>query len=47
VDEGGLTKEFFHLAVTELFEPKYGMFEQKHARFQWFEKRSFESAQTF
>ena len=30
MDEGGLTKEFFHLITQELFDPKFGMFTIKN-----------------
>lgn len=30
VDEGGVKKEFFHLLVTELFNPNYAMFLEKN-----------------
>lgn len=32
VDEGGVRKEFFHLLVTELFNPNYAMFIPKNVR---------------
>ncbi|KAF7722836.1 putative E3 ubiquitin-protein ligase HTD2 [Apophysomyces ossiformis] len=37
VDEGGVQKEFFHLIVRELFDPKYGMFTfNEESRLCWF-----------
>lgn len=42
VDEGGLTKEFFHLLISQLFSPQFGMFEVKNTRVWWFDHRSFE-----
>lgn len=42
VDEGGLTKEFFELAIAQLFKPEYGMFVVKNERYWWFDHRSLE-----
>ncbi|XP_025409259.1 ubiquitin-protein ligase E3A isoform X3 [Sipha flava] len=48
VDEGGVSKEFFHLIVEELFNPDYGMFviidsENGNPTY-WFNSFSFETA---
>ncbi|KAF0765438.1 ubiquitin-protein ligase E3A isoform X1 [Aphis craccivora] len=48
VDEGGVSKEFFHLIVEELFNPDYGMFvimnsESGNPTY-WFNSFSFETA---
>lgn len=40
MDEGGLTKEFFHLITQQLFDPKFGMFTIKNKSFWWLEKDS-------
>lgn len=32
VDEGGVKKEFFHLLMTELFNPNYAMFVEKNVK---------------
>lgn len=40
MDEGGLTKEFFHLITQELFHPKYGMFTLKNESFWWLKQDS-------
>lgn len=40
MDEGGLTKEFFHLITQELFSPKFGMFTIKNEVFWWMNKDS-------
>lgn len=47
VDEGGLTKEFFQLVCTELFDVKYGMFERKNDAFLWFKLGSISSNLNF
>lgn len=36
MDEGGLTKEFFHLLTQRLFDPNFGMFTVKNEAFCWF-----------
>lgn len=48
IDQGGVTKEFFHLAVHELFDPNYGMF-TCHAEntTYWFNPGSLENEQNF
>lgn len=39
VDEGGVQKEFFQLAIRELFDVKYGIFEaNEDSRLFWFTK---------
>ena len=40
MDEGGLTKEFFHLITQELFDPKFGMFTVKNKSFWWLKQDS-------
>lgn len=35
VDEGGVKKEFFHLLVSELFNPNYAMFLEKNVSLFW------------
>ncbi|KAL4089713.1 hypothetical protein QTP88_024689 [Uroleucon formosanum] len=48
VDEGGVSKEFFHLIVEELFNPDYGMFVIMNSDSgnptYWFNSFSFETA---
>lgn len=44
VDEGGVAKEFFHLAVRELFKVDYGLFEEHtKARLMWFRPGAIQS----
>lgn len=43
IDEGGLTKEFFQLICQQLFDLKYGMFENKNDSFLWFKLGSISS----
>jgi hypothetical protein len=40
MDEGGLTKEFFHLITQELFDPKFGMFTIKNESYWWLKQDS-------
>jgi hypothetical protein len=40
MDEGGLTKEFFHLITQQLFDPNFGMFTVKNKAFCWFKQDS-------
>ena len=40
LDEGGLTKEFFHLITQELFDPKFGMFTIKNQSYWWLKQDS-------
>ncbi|KAG7305263.1 hypothetical protein JYU34_009308, partial [Plutella xylostella] len=48
VDEGGVSKEFFQLAVDQLFHPDYGMFTcQPDTGTVWFNPTSFESEGQF
>eukprot|EP00917_Polyrhabdina_sp_WS-2016_P010650 GHVP01023467.1.p1 GENE.GHVP01023467.1~~GHVP01023467.1.p1 ORF type:complete len:688 (-),score=125.32 GHVP01023467.1:154-1953(-) len=48
IDEGGVTKEFFQLLVSELFNEEYGMFyEEKDVNLMWFSSHSFESKEEF
>jgi len=48
VDEGGVKKEFFQLIISELFDPKYGMFAySKKNRVYWFRKNALDSASEF
>ncbi|XP_053995543.1 ubiquitin-protein ligase E3A isoform X1 [Hylaeus anthracinus] len=43
VDEGGVSKEFFHLIVEEIFNPDYGMFTtQEDTQMTWFNPTSLE-----
>jgi len=44
IDEGGVQKEFFQLLISELFDPKFGMFvyEEEMQRF-WFNKDSMDT----
>jgi E3 ubiquitin-protein ligase HECTD2 len=48
IDQGGVTKEFFHLLVHQLFNPDYGMFTY-HAEDHtyWINPGSLENEQTF
>lgn len=36
IDMGGLTREFFHISVSEFFSPKYHLFQIVNNRFYWF-----------
>lgn len=48
VDEGGVQKEFFQIAISQLFDPNYGMFVYDEAtRTFWFNEASFESRREF
>lgn len=48
VDEGGLSKEFFQLAVDEIFNGDYGMFIQNESTNSvWFNSSSFENEAQF
>mmetsp|Transcript_716 Transcript_716/g.1885 ORF Transcript_716/g.1885 Transcript_716/m.1885 type:complete len:690 (-) Transcript_716:90-2159(-) len=48
VDEGGVQKEFFQLATSQLFDPNYGMFVyDEGTRTFWFNEASFESKREF
>lgn len=44
VDDGGVQKEFFQLAIRDLFDVGYGMFDYNHeSHLFWFKKDTFES----
>lgn len=47
LDEGGLTKEFFHILIEQLFDQNFGMFVQKNERYWWFNHDSLESNLNF
>ena len=48
VDEGGVSKEFFQILISELFEPKYGTFiYNSDTRTYWFNRNSLEDQQNF
>jgi ubiquitin-protein ligase E3 A len=48
IDEGGVSKEFFHLTVEENYNPDYGMFTfQNETQIVWFNQTSFESDAQF
>ena len=44
VDDGGVQKEFFQLAIRDLFDVGYGMFDYNYeSHLFWFKKDTFES----
>lgn len=48
IDEGGVSKEFFHLVVEQIFNPDYGMFVfNDDTRTMWFNSTSFENEAQF
>eukprot|EP00053_Salpingoeca_punica_P016233 m.152094 g.152094 ORF g.152094 m.152094 type:complete len:653 (+) comp16912_c0_seq1:114-2072(+) len=48
IDEGGVQKEFFQLAIRDLFDPKYGMFTyNEDTRLHWFNPASLETPSEF
>ncbi|XP_049865182.1 ubiquitin-protein ligase E3A isoform X2 [Pectinophora gossypiella] len=48
VDEGGVSKEFFHLVVDQIFNPDYGMFTHHvDTHTVWFNPTSFETEAQF
>ncbi|OHT01110.1 hypothetical protein TRFO_01700 [Tritrichomonas foetus] len=40
-DEGGVSREFFHLVILQLFSPDFGMFDLIDKRFYWFREKCF------
>ena len=47
MDEGGLTKELFHLVCIELFDPNIGMFCTKNSSFLWINRDSIDCGLNF
>lgn len=48
IDEGGVTKEFFHLCVQQILDPDYGMFiEIEDKSGYWFNQNSLEHSSQF
>jgi ubiquitin-protein ligase E3 A len=37
IDDGGVSREYFHLLISQLFSPDYGMFQVINERFYWFD----------
>jgi ubiquitin-protein ligase E3 A len=47
IDDGGVSREYFHLLVSQLFNPDYGMFRVVLDRFYWFNTDSIEDVRMF
>jgi hypothetical protein len=47
VDDGGVSREYFHLLISKLFSPDYGMFQVIRDRFYWFNPNSDEDPRMY
>jgi ubiquitin-protein ligase E3 A len=45
IDAGGVSREFFHLVIEQLFSPDYGMFKVLLSRYYWFNPSVLEDTQ--
>jgi ubiquitin-protein ligase E3 A len=47
LDDGGVSREYFHLLMAQLFSPDHGMFKVVNGKYYWFNRASYEGPLLF